>query len=148
MASAPARNFFQSTIHFFLVTHREAAPKTPQRSKMTTRPGSVLATTSAVLALVVVASALSLPQTRRHRPNALVCRGNRSRPIATALRLGPLDDTDPVGERRQSELDSLTSKRDQIRAAKLANLKPADETPRVKEMSDEEIQAMFAMKER
>jgi len=48
--------------------------------------------------------------------------------------------------KQKSELDSLTSKRDQIRMAKLANIKPDDDTPKMDEMSDEEIQAMLANK--
>lgn len=48
--------------------------------------------------------------------------------------------------KQNSELDSLVSKRDQIRQARIANTKPDDDTPSIKEMSDEEIQAMFAKK--
>jgi len=95
------------------------------------------ATAVSVAALLVsAASALTL-----HR-----------RPYAprTALSLGPLDDVNDQSDygrsKQRSELDSLTSKRDQIRAAKLANIKPDDDSPRVKEMSDDEIKAMLANK--
>lgn len=70
---------------------------------------------------------------------------------STALNLGPLDDRDNMSaygkEKQQSELDGLTSVRDKIRAAKLANIKPDDDTPPIEEMNDEEIKQMFAKKD-
>ncbi|KAL9186780.1 hypothetical protein ACHAXT_010500 [Thalassiosira profunda] len=68
---------------------------------------------------------------------------------STCLRLGDRDDISDYGrEKQSSELDTLVSKRDQIRKAKLANTKPDDDAPKLDAMSDEEIQAMFAKKEK
>lgn len=58
-----------------------------------------------------------------------------------------MDDlADSAEEKKSSELNSLISKRDQIRMAKVANTKPDDDAPAIKEMTDEEIKAMFAKK--
>ena len=64
----------------------------------------------------------------------------------TALKISPRNDdiTDYGRDKQTSELDSLISKRDQIQQSKkLANTKPDDDSPKVQEMSGEEIQAMF-----
>jgi len=69
-------------------------------------------------------------------------------PSSTALDLGPLDDrgsmSDYGKQKQKSELDGLTSVRDQIRARRLANTKPDDDTPPAGEMDDAEVRAMFA----
>ena len=64
------------------------------------------------------------------------------------LRLGPVDDLSEYGRGKQtSELDTLVNKRDAIRKAKLANVKPDDDVPRLDDMSDEEIRLMLVTKE-
>jgi len=99
---------------------------------------SILAVTSGIS----TTSALSLAPLRIQPQTA------QSRCSTTTLHLTPRDDLSDYGRNKQdSELDSLVSKRDQIRAAKLANIKPDDDTPKLEEMSDEEVQAMFAAKQ-
>ena len=50
----------------------------------------------------------------------------------TALNLGPMDDLSEYGKNKQrSELDNLTSKREAIKRARLANIKPNDDEPRL-----------------
>lgn len=50
----------------------------------------------------------------------------------TALNLGPTDDSSEYGKnKRRSELDNLTSKREAIKRARLANIKPNDDEPRL-----------------
>lgn len=112
-----------------------------------TRVLSVLAVTSSTVSIIYSVDALSL-----HRPLHLQrCHHQLHQQPATesttTLHLGDRDDISDYGRSKQkSELDSLISKRDQIRASKLANTKPDDDTPKLEEMSDEEIQAMFAKK--
>lgn len=65
----------------------------------------------------------------------------------THLKLGPIDDLSDYGKQKnESELDTLRSKREQLKKAKLANIKPNDDEPKVKDMTDSEIAAMFANK--
>ena len=65
----------------------------------------------------------------------------------THLNLGPIDDLSDYGKQKnESELDTLRSKREQLKKAKLANIKPNDDEPKVKDMTDSEIAAMFANK--
>ena len=65
----------------------------------------------------------------------------------THLNLGPIDDLSDYGKQKnESELDTLRSKREQLKKAKLANIKPNDDEPKVKDMTDSEIAAMFATK--
>ena len=65
----------------------------------------------------------------------------------TRLQLGPIDDLSDYGKQKnESELDTLRSKREQLKKAKLANIKPNDDEPKVKDMTDDEIAAMFANK--
>ena len=65
----------------------------------------------------------------------------------TYLNLGPIDDLSDYGKQKnESELDTLRSKREQLKKAKLANIKPNDDEPKVKDMTDSEIAAMFANK--
>lgn len=103
-------------------------------------------TLSVLLAVTITAGtadALSI-----HRPSLRIS----SR--ASALNLTPRDDLSDYGkQKQQSELDSLISKRDQIRKARIANTKPNDSTPpinemtkMIEEMSDAEVQAMMAKK--
>lgn len=48
------------------------------------------------------------------------------------LNLGPMDDLSEYGKNKQkSELDTLSSKREAIKRAKLANIKPNDDEPRL-----------------
>ena len=55
-----------------------------------------------------------------------------TRTTAVALNLGPMDDLSEYGKNKQrSELDNLTSKREAIKRAKLANIKPNDNEPRL-----------------
>ena len=73
--------------------------------------------------------------------------------FGTSLRLTPLDNnnddpSDYSKKKQKSELDSLITKRQAIRQSKLANIKPNDDTPPIAEMSDEEILAMLAEKEK
>ena len=66
---------------------------------------------------------------------------------ATHLNLGPIDDLSDYGKQKnESELDTLRSKREQLKKQKLANIKPNDDEPKVKDMTDDEIAAMFATK--
>mmetsp|Transcript_9422 Transcript_9422/g.21258 ORF Transcript_9422/g.21258 Transcript_9422/m.21258 type:complete len:547 (+) Transcript_9422:186-1826(+) len=105
---------------------------------------SILAVTATAATVTVTALSLNNRCTNR------IATTSSSRTTSTALQLGPMDDRDDMSvygkQKQKSELDSLTSKRDQIRAAKLANIKPDDDTPPIEEMNDEEIQAMFAKK--
>jgi len=65
----------------------------------------------------------------------------------TCLNLGPIDDLSNYGkEKNESELDTLRNKREQLKAKKIANIKPDDDTPKVKDMTDEEIAEMFSKK--
>ncbi len=73
---------------------------------------------------------------------------------SSSLRLTPLDNnnndndnrSDYSKQKQKSELDSLITKRQQIRQSKLANIKPNDDNPKIEEMSDEEIKEMLKMK--
>ena len=71
----------------------------------------------------------------------------------SSLRLTPLDNnsddnlSDYSKQKQKSELDSLITKRQQIRQSKLANIKPNDDNPKIEEMSDEEIKEMLKMKD-
>lgn len=97
-----------------------------------------------------VVRALSIHRRLNINPSCLLHNTNNNNDIIsskTALHLGPIDDLSDYGKEKQSsELDSLISKRDQIRQKKIANTKPDDDSPPIQEMSDEEIQAMFAKK--
>jgi hypothetical protein len=76
---------------------------------------------------------------------------------SSSLLLTPLDNSsnndndkynlsDYSKQKQKSELDSLITKRQQIRQSKLANIKPNDDNPKIEEMSDEEIKEMLKMK--
>mmetsp|Transcript_41453 Transcript_41453/g.86964 ORF Transcript_41453/g.86964 Transcript_41453/m.86964 type:complete len:562 (-) Transcript_41453:52-1737(-) len=118
---------------------------------------NILTATTTASAFVAVTTALSLqphPHHGRHHHHHhhhhQVRSPSSSPSFSTALHLGDLDDVNDMSDygrqNQKSELDSLTSKRDQIRMAKLANIKPDDDTPKMEEMSDEEIQAMLLNK--
>ena len=51
--------------------------------------------------------------------------------------------TETIKQKQKSELDSLITKRQQIRQSKLANIKPNDDNPKIEEMTDEEIKEML-----
>lgn len=112
---------------------------------------SILAVTSGITISIstTTTSALSL---HLHHPVRIAAQTTQqqsrcSTTTTTILHLTPRDDLSDYGRNKQdSELDSLVSKRDQIRAAKLANIKPNDDEPKLEEMSDAEVQAMFAAK--
>eukprot|EP00804_Cyclotella_cryptica_P026807 CCRYP_018616-RA/>CCRYP_018616-RA protein AED:0.05 eAED:0.05 QI:215/0.5/0.33/1/1/1/3/0/517 len=99
-----------------------------------------------IVAVTSIASALSLHplKTQRHRTHA----GIRSC-SSTALYLEDRKDglSDYGRQRSQSELDSLQLKRDQMKKASLANIKPDDDTPRaedIESMTKEEFDEFVA----
>lgn len=98
----------------------------------------------AILAVASTVSALSLHplQTQQRRTHA----GPRS---FTALRLEDRRDglSDYGRQKSESELDSLQSKRDKMKKASLANIKPDDDTPRaedIENMTKEEFDEFVA----
>src|SRR5210317_1971716 len=112
------------------------------------RNQSYLAILAAAAAAVLVTTtttsctnALSINNNNHVRVRTTTTRttSRRTTSSTTSLALGPLDDRDNLSDygkqKQKSELDSLVSKRDQIRAQKLANLKPDDDTPRMEEMT-------------
>eukprot|EP00581_Thalassiosira_minuscula_P010364 CAMPEP_0183707742 /NCGR_PEP_ID=MMETSP0737-20130205/4230_1 /TAXON_ID=385413 /ORGANISM="Thalassiosira miniscula, Strain CCMP1093" /LENGTH=586 /DNA_ID=CAMNT_0025935471 /DNA_START=117 /DNA_END=1874 /DNA_ORIENTATION=+ len=116
---------------------------------------AALALTSTTTVTITTTSALLVtpPSSNRaiskqRRP--LLLPSSATPPTPSSIRLTPRDNdlSDYSRNKQSSELDSLVSKRDQIRAKKLANLKPDDDTPKVEEMTDEEVKRMFAAKEK
>ena len=110
---------------------------------------SVILTAAIVVVVLtsntLLTNGLSLHPTQRH------CIPNLSNSVrattTTCLNLGPIDDLSNYGKQKnESELDTLRNKREQLKAKKIANIKPDDDTPKVKDMTDEEIAAMFSKK--
>mmetsp|Transcript_14016 Transcript_14016/g.25530 ORF Transcript_14016/g.25530 Transcript_14016/m.25530 type:complete len:460 (-) Transcript_14016:186-1565(-) len=108
---------------------------------------SALSIILAVTSTAPVTTALSLHRYNHNPTTHILCSSVISSKTTTALHLTDPNDLSAYGREKQtSELDSLVSKRDQIRAGRIANTKPDDDTAPIEEMTDEEIKAMFSKK--
>ncbi|EED94440.1 predicted protein [Thalassiosira pseudonana CCMP1335] len=101
-----------------------------------------------LLSVICNVSALSLHTSHRATTSCQRTSSSSLLRTPTTLHLGDLDDLSDYGKQKAGkELAGLQNKREQMKRAKLAYTKPDDDKPKIEEMSDEEIAAMFANKD-